>query len=73
MEDSLDRKFQDLERRVESFEASFKKQRELFDRERVALVKERSQREMLKGHSRVSLKMRMCFLDLLSHQLVVLK
>ena len=40
MEDSLDRKFQVLEKRVESFEASFKKQRELFDRERVALDKD---------------------------------
>ena len=73
MEDSLDRKLQDLKRCVESFEASFKKQRELFDRERVALDEEHIHREMLKGHSRVSLKMRMCFLDLLSHQLVVLK
>ena len=70
MEDSLDRKFQDLKRCVE---ASFKKQCELFDRERVALDEEHIHREMLKGHSRVSLKMRMCFLDLFSHQRVVLK
>ena len=48
-EDSLDRKFQDLERRVESFEASVKRQIELVDRERIALHEERSHREILKG------------------------
>ena len=49
LEDSLDRKFEDLERRVESFEASVSRQREVFAKERAALEEERAHREMLKG------------------------
>ena len=49
LEGSLDCKFEDVERRVESFEASVKRQRELFDQEREALEEERAHREMLRS------------------------
>ena len=43
------RNFYDLERRVQSFEASVKRQSELFDKGRAALEEVRSHREMLKA------------------------
>ena len=49
LNDFLDRKFEDLERRVECLEASVSRQRDLFAKERAALEEERSHSAMLKG------------------------